>query len=307
MAFGKTVYAHVKVEDQHTMDNRAVKTTYVGCAINHVECVQLYNPNSKRIIHRRSFKAILNHGSGVINHESDIDNEEILPENRTPYDATMGLSPTNTSGLESTSQDIDNDIEVIEPVDIINDQEGPTEEVVQTVVENNNADQGWTSIEHKKRKNNQIKRKVVTIGIAPSSNGPTSGGTHRKLKDMQIGVKGIRIKRIKKWHVTEDTRNQCDLKLHRIIPTRKHIYHHRYLRLLMQVHENLTFDSKSHQRYKDVKIPKNPKKTRDPSNKYHSEWDAATKSELESLKEQGTFEYIDFVPPKEDNTINVEI
>ena len=298
MAFGTTVYAHVKVEDQRTMDNRAVKTTYVGCAINHVECVQLYNPNSKRIIHRRSFKAILNHGSGVINHESDIDNEEILPANRTPYDATMGVSPTNTPGSESTSQDIDNDIEVIEPVDIINDQEGPTEEVVQSVVENNNADRGWTSIEHKKIKNNQNKRKAVTVGIAPSSNGPTPGGDSPQVQGHANRSQGNSDKTNEK--VARNGRHSRPMRpeVTSHNPYEK-TYHHRYLSLLMQVHENLTFDPKSHQRYKDVKIPKNPKKARDPANKYHSEWDAATKSELESLKEQGTFEYIDYVPPKE--------
>jgi hypothetical protein len=76
-------------------------------------------------------------------------------------------------------------------------------------------------------------------------------------------------------------------------------YYRRYLGMLMQVHENNTFNPASHQKFPTMRIPKNPKQARDPKNIHYQKWDEATNSELNSLKEQGTFEYIDYVPPKE--------
>jgi hypothetical protein len=295
MAFGTTVYAHVKVEDQRNMDNRAVKTTYVGCAINHVECVQLYNPKSKRIIHRRSFKAILNQDSGLIYHESNIDNEEILPTDNVSDKTIVGVLPSNAPELEKISQSMENSIQIIEPMDIINDQEGPTEVVVQDVVDKGDDVRGWISVGHRKRKKPQNKRKH---GIEMLSNGLTKGETLPQVQGHATRSQGNPDKiNGKMAYDGRHSRPMRPLALPHN-PYEK-TYHNRYLSMLMQVHENHTFNPRSHQKYKDVKIPNNPKKARDPTNTYHSEWDAATKSELESLKEQGTFEYIDFIPPKE--------
>jgi hypothetical protein len=86
----------------------------------------------------------------------------------------VGVSPSNAPELEKISQSMENSIQIIEPMDIINDQEGPTEVVVQDVVDKGDDVRGWISVGHRKRKKPQNKRKH---GIEMLSNGLTKGET----------------------------------------------------------------------------------------------------------------------------------
>ena len=56
--FGSIVMAHIPLDQQTTLGDRAVKTYYVGIANGYKGGIQLYNPVTKHCIVRRSYKII---------------------------------------------------------------------------------------------------------------------------------------------------------------------------------------------------------------------------------------------------------
>jgi len=58
LPFGSVVMAHIPLALQRSLGPRSVETFVVGCSLAHVGGLLLYNPTTKRVIIRRSFKTI---------------------------------------------------------------------------------------------------------------------------------------------------------------------------------------------------------------------------------------------------------
>jgi hypothetical protein len=58
LPFGSVVMAHIPLALQRSLGPRSVETFVVGCSLAHVGGLLLYNPTTKRVIIRRSFKTL---------------------------------------------------------------------------------------------------------------------------------------------------------------------------------------------------------------------------------------------------------
>jgi len=58
LPFGTLVNAHIPLQLQQIFSGRAIETIAVGCAEHNIGGIQLFNPKTKRIIIRRTFKAL---------------------------------------------------------------------------------------------------------------------------------------------------------------------------------------------------------------------------------------------------------
>jgi hypothetical protein len=95
LPFGSVVMAHIPLALQRSLGPRSVETFVVGCSLAHVGGLLLYNPVTKRVIIRRSYKTLGPTRPPNFTYTFLLDDASLVPVSSSVVDSTSTISAQN--------------------------------------------------------------------------------------------------------------------------------------------------------------------------------------------------------------------
>ena len=97
LPFGSVVMAHIPLALQRSLGPRSVETFVVGCSLAHVGGLLLYNPVTKRVIIRRSYKTLGPTRPPNFTYTFLLDDASLVPVSSSVVDSTSTTSAQNST------------------------------------------------------------------------------------------------------------------------------------------------------------------------------------------------------------------